>query len=92
MDRGQGHHPADRALLGQRTIAPVPAGARFLDQDERVAFGWHCPEALVDLALARAESAEGDTLSVVLLRNRGDGHRRLMDLHAAGERARLWYG
>jgi|RhiMethySRZTD1v2_1073278.scaffolds.fasta_scaffold123422_3 hypothetical protein len=84
--------PAALAFCGARAGEPVPTGARFRDTAQLCAVGWHCPEALVDLALARAESAEGDTLSVVLLRNRGDGHRRLMDLHAAGERARLWYG
>jgi len=56
------------------------------------AFGWHVPDELVDIALSRAESAEGDNLSVVLLRNRGDGNRLFMDIHADGERARLWHG
>jgi hypothetical protein len=80
------------AFWGQIAVEPVPAGPRFIDQDQMVAFGWHLPEAVVDIALARANGAEGDHLSVVLLSTGGDCTRLLRDSHADVERARRWPG
>jgi hypothetical protein len=56
------------------------------------AFGLHVPDQLVDIALARAEGAEGDDLGVVFFSDGGDSDGLLMDIHSDVERARLVHG
>jgi hypothetical protein len=57
-----------------------------------LAFGLHCPDAVVDIALARPDGAEGEHLSVVFLSNVGNGTRLFMDSPSDVERARLGHG
>jgi hypothetical protein len=56
------------------------------------AFGLHCPDQLVDIALARADGAEVDDLGVVFFGYVGDSDGLFMDIHSDVERARLVHG
>jgi hypothetical protein len=49
-------------------------------------------EELIDVTLARPDMAERDDRGVVFLGDRGAVNRVFMDIHADGERARLWHG
>jgi len=90
-ERG-GHDPAEVALLGEVAGEPIATGTRFIDKDELLAFGLQLPDERIDIALARADRAEGDDLSVMCFGNVGHRDRLLMDIHADVERARLWHG
>jgi hypothetical protein len=87
-----GHHPADVAVRGERAGGPIPPWPRFIDKDRLLAVGRQFPDALVAIAWARTDGAEGEALSMVFVGDRGDGHRVLMAIHPDGERARLGPG
>lgn len=80
------------AFLGEITVEPIPTWSRFIDKDQMFAFGLHFPDQLIDIALARADGAEVDDLSVVFFRNVGDSNGLFMDIHSDVERARLVHG
>jgi hypothetical protein len=54
--------------------------------------GLACADAVLDVGLPRPDGAEVGDLSTVVLRDRRDRDRVLMDIPADGERARLVHG
>ena len=91
-DQRRGNDPADVAFFGERAGEPIPTWPCFIDKNPLCTFGRPLPHELVDIALACTDSAKGEDLSMVFLRDIGDGNRVFMDIHADGERARLWDG
>jgi hypothetical protein len=91
-DQGGRHDPADLAFLGQRAVEPVPAGARLIDKDERLAFGLPLPDEVIEITRACTDVAAGDDCGVVFLGAIGDGHRVFLDIHTEVKRARLAQG
>jgi hypothetical protein len=49
-------------------------------------------EEVIEVTWSRTAMAKGDDCGAVVLHDRGDGNRVFMDIHADGERARLWHG
>jgi hypothetical protein len=77
-----------------REIAGEPSATRagFIDHDQVRAFGWQPTDELIEVTRSCPAGAEGDDLSAVVLNDRGDGHRVLMDIQTDGECARLRHG
>jgi hypothetical protein len=88
----RGDDPADVPLWGQITLAPLAAGARFVNAEERMALGWELTDALVEVTLARADRPEGDDCRARVLGHVGDRHGLCMDIHADIKSGRLGPG
>ena len=91
-DARRGHAPAAVAFVGARAGAPIPPRSCCRDKHQRRALRPPLPDAWVDSALACPESAAVAACSRVCVRDLGDGTRGCLDLHADGERGRLWQG
>jgi hypothetical protein len=63
-----------------------------MDADEVVGLGLECSDEVVDVGLSCPDGAEVGDLSTVILGDRGNSDRLLMDSHAEVERARRWPG
>jgi hypothetical protein len=91
-DERRGNDPADVTFFGEIAVEPIPTRACFIDKHQMLAFRLPFPAELVDIALACTDSAEVDDVSMVFLRDIGDGNRVFMDIHSDVERARLCHG
>ena len=74
-----------KPCAGQVAVQPVPARARLVDEHERSALGLELPEERVDVALPRADWAQGHDLGPAVLRRVGDGDGLLVDIETTGE-------
>ena len=84
--------PADLAFLRQGAVEPRATRAGFIEQDKVGAFGLPPTDALLDVTRSGPEVAERDDRGAVVLRDRGDGNRRFMDIQTDVECARLLPG
>jgi hypothetical protein len=74
--------PACVPFVAQITREPIAAGASFVDEDERMAFGLELADELVEVTLVRADRAEVDDLRAMVLGHVGDRNRLFVDLHS----------
>jgi len=91
-NQGGGDDPAGVAFLRQVPIEPVAAGARFIDEDELLAFGLELPDKLIDITLPGSDSAKGDDFCAIVLGDVGDRDRLFVDISSDIKRARLLHG
>ena len=72
---------------------PVPARTGLVDEHQRRSLGLELADQFVDVALPRADRAEGEDLGPALLGGIGDGDRVLVDIETDVEGfARLFHG
>jgi len=85
-------HPTVMPRLRQIPVPPIAARPGFVDQHE--GFGLRVPLAnqCVEVALAGADSPQGDDLRAVVLGDVGDRDGLLMDIQADIRPARLGHG
>jgi hypothetical protein len=76
----------------QRAIEPIATWSCVIDQDE--VFGLRLERAgeVIDVGLSCADGPEGDDLSAVILRDRGDRDGCLMAISSNVKRAKLAHG
>jgi hypothetical protein len=91
-NEGRRHHPAIVVFVPERPIAPGATGASLRDKEEVCGFRWHRTEEVIDVTLACPHGAQGGDLGAMLLGDIRHGHRRLVDIHAEEECARLRHG
>jgi hypothetical protein len=91
-NQGGGHDPARIAFCSQVARAPVPTGTRFIDTGEVLGLGWARADAVIEVTRPRAHGPERGDLSPVIVGDRGDRDRVLMDIHANRECARVTHG
>jgi hypothetical protein len=84
--------PADLAFVRAIAGEPIATRAGFIDQDKVRACGLPPTDELSDVTRSCPDVAEGDDLRAVVLHDRGDGHRVLMDIQTDVECARLLHG
>jgi hypothetical protein len=91
--RGRGgDNPAGVAFLGAVAVEPIPTRTRFIDKHEMFTLGLPFSDKLSNIAWAHAKGLEVADLGGECWGDRSNGYRVFMDLHANGERARLWPG
>jgi hypothetical protein len=79
-------------VFAQMLVEPIAAWPGFIDENAMGSLGLACADAVLDVGLPRPDGAEVGDLSTVVLRDRRDRDRVLMDIPADGERARLVHG
>jgi hypothetical protein len=80
------------AWFRQIARAPVPTGARCIDEDPGVGVGVQRAHEVIDLGLPGAEGAEVDHLSVVSVGDIRHGDELLMPIPSARQCARVTQG
>jgi hypothetical protein len=78
-DRGGGHAPAAKRLLGTIALAPASTGAGRIDAEPKRGLGPERADHGIDITLPGAEGAQRDDLGTQLVRGIGHGHGVLVD-------------
>jgi hypothetical protein len=91
-EQRRGDAPADLAFVRPRAGEPRPPRAGCSDKDEGLTWGRERTDECSDGTVAGPNRLARDDRRVVVLRNRGDGNRSLMAIHAKAECARLRQG
>ena len=89
---GGGHDSARLAWLGQVALAPRPTGTGCIDHDERLGLGWELAAAGSDVPRTRANGPARGDLRTLIVGDRGDRQRGLMDRQANVECASVTPG